>query len=121
MTEPGSFTFQTATHPRLLIVLVKGYCTPALIQDLQTAMEPHLQQEKNQVILDFSACSIINSPGISSLLELLLIIREDFFGKVFFSGLSALLKEVFSFAGVDSLMTEQPSLPQAIEAASKES
>lgn len=115
MTEAGSYIVTPSASTPVVTILLEGYCNQQLIQALKAELERSLQQQKNRVVFDFNQCKVINSIGISVLLETVLAVQEDFCGRVVFTGLSPLLKEVFSFAGIDCLVEQSDSLANAMQ------
>ncbi len=115
MTESGSFNLEVSPTTSIVNVQLRGYVDQDLVGKVCVALETPLSQRKNRVIIDLSQCSLINSPGVAGLIDLIMAVQEDHFGKVAFSGLSALINEVFAFAGLDSYAMICTSHQEAVE------
>jgi anti-anti-sigma regulatory factor len=114
-----SDVYQFSLHESLPLVIVKitGYGNEETLSPLAPELEEHLKAGKNRVILDFASCQIINSTGLSTLLELLMGIKDEHGGQIWFCGMSQLLVDAFEFSGVMSLVEPCATLDEALKLA----
>ena len=109
--------FELVSAPDKLAVSVKlkGYATENQFEAVQTNLLPFLQEGKNRILLDFSDCTLINSPGLSALIELILTVKEDYFGRLMVSGLPPLFEDVFSIAGLLDMVERSATLDTGLQ------
>lgn len=92
----------------LPVIEVTGYFDHGLGLQIEDVIVPLLKEGRIHWILDLSHCDVVNSSGISVLLELTMRTIEDFRGRLTIVGMAPLMERVFRMAGV---------LPQADSAA----
>ncbi|MFZ2957909.1 MAG: STAS domain-containing protein [Candidatus Ozemobacteraceae bacterium] len=97
--------------------VVTGYFDEDLGKELNAQIDIGLIQGKNHVIVDFSACPVINSLGVAQLLELTVRVDEDFAGKIFLVGVSPVIVKVLRLAGVVPQANLVDSLTTALQRA----
>ena len=95
------------------VLAVSGYLNGELAGDLQGKAAALLREKKVNIIIDLSACKVINSPGVSTLLDLVLNVQEDMQGMVVFCGLDPLKQKVFKMAGILPRAKVAPALADA--------
>ncbi|MBI3038319.1 STAS domain-containing protein [bacterium] len=110
---PGSI--QTGDVENVSVISVNGYYEKELGAQVFQQADALLQKGKINFIIDFSACTLINSPGVASLLTLTMKVSQDFRGRVFIVGLDALKTKVLNMAGVSSLAEIQPTLSDGLK------
>ena len=82
------------------VVIVKGYFNAEAGEKIMPVIDGLLQQGKRGIIIDITPCKVVNSQGISSLIDLVIKVQEDFRGKLVLAGLDQLKKNVFTTAGL---------------------
>lgn len=93
------------------VFFVARYFDAECGRELNAAIDEHLCAGRLKVVIDFSSCKVINSPGIGKLLEIVYKIGNDFAGTVILAGLDPLKRKVMLMATI---------LPVAQEAATVE-
>lgn len=92
----------------LPLIEVTGYFDQQVGLDLTDLVFKFLKEGHVRWILDLSHCDVVNSNGISQLLEITMRTTEDYRGHLTIVGMAPLMERVFRMAGV---------LPQAEAAA----
>jgi len=82
------------------VLVVKGYCNGEAGEKLLSEVDLLASQKKTSVVIDFSECKVINSPGVAALMDLTLKVLDDFKGKLVVTGLDNLKKSVLSMARI---------------------
>ena len=106
------------THPQPILEL-KGYFTHEAGIELQKQIQELLRAKKEQFIIDFGNCPVINSPGVALLLDVIMQVNEDFKGVVFLTRLDALKAKVFRMAGILLYSQNAPTIEDALKAFSE--
>jgi len=96
------------------VVRFQNYCTNETLEGLADQIGHLCDKDKSRMIFDFAKCEIINSLGMATLLETLMIV-QDYEGRVIVSGLTAIQKKFFSLTGVFSLSTQIDDIDQAFK------
>ncbi len=96
------------TLREVLVVDVEGRFTDDAREWLDNHLFPALTP-KVKVLLDFSRCRLIDSPGVALILEVVLRLREDHQGHVVLTALSPLMHDVLDMAGVLPLAHVAPT------------
>lgn len=96
-------------------VSIIGYFSDVPAASLKTIVRQALKQGKFLWVLDFSRCEIMTSPGVASLMEIGLVISDDFQGKLVLCGLDPFKQSVLNLAGVDQVVEIVPGIPEAIK------
>ena len=84
----------------LPVVFVKGYCGQEAGQKLVATVDKVLRNGDIKMVIDFSECRLINSPGSVGVMDATLKIVDDFKGKVCVTGLDDIKIQVFKMVGV---------------------
>lgn len=69
------------------VVVFNGYMAGEGGARLQEMIEPLLQTGKVKIVIDLKDCKVISSPGIAALIDLVMLINDDFKGKCILAGL----------------------------------
>ncbi|MBF0407790.1 MAG: hypothetical protein HQM10_10575 [Candidatus Riflebacteria bacterium] len=93
------------------ILLVKGYFSGDTGAQMEKIVDELLQKNNLFIIIDFSNCKLINSPGVVALMSVTMKVTDDFQGKLCIVGIDELKTSVFVLAGI---------LPQAGTAKNQE-
>ncbi|MFZ2959363.1 MAG: STAS domain-containing protein [Candidatus Ozemobacteraceae bacterium] len=73
--------------PGIPVVVFNGYLAKQGGEKLQETLVPLLKSGKVNIVIDLAECKAISSPGIAALMEILMIITDDYKGKMVLSGL----------------------------------
>lgn len=92
-----------------------NYCTNESLEGIAEKVSALCDEDRTKIIFDFSGCQVINSLGIATLLEVLMII-QDYEGQAVITGLDAAKKKFFSLTGVFTVSEHSDNLAQASEA-----
>ena len=92
-----------------------GYFQEETGKKMVRLVDEHLAQNRTRFIIDFSLCPIVNSPGLSHLMEVTFKVVSEFKGAFVVCGLDALKHKVFSACGVIPLATEVKNFQDALK------
>ncbi|MBF0408192.1 MAG: STAS domain-containing protein [Candidatus Riflebacteria bacterium] len=116
----SNFELLSEMKDGIQILKLSGYLGPTDVKNFESEVMTMLREKKNYIIMDFSNCSIVTSPGIAKILELSTKIEEVFFGRLAFTGLDKLKIRTFTIAGLLPSIPNEPGLSEAIEDMKKE-
>lgn len=94
------------------VVSFIDYCSNETIGNLPDELSSICAKGVDKYILDFSACTIVNSLGIATILEALLIVNE-YDGQVVITGLDTLKTRFFKLTGILSLANQANNMNEA--------
>ena len=100
-----SFEVILTTHGRTVIADIRGYFNDEAGRHLQGGLKPLLKKGANRVLLDFSLCEVINSPGVAALLETAVEVIEDHRGMLVLCGLQETSQDILQMAGLFTYAT----------------
>ena len=106
----------TEIVPGIPVAVFKGYLAAEGGAKLMETVEPLLQSGKVKVVLDFKDCKVISSPGIAALIDLVMLINDDFKGKCIISGLDNSKTMFLKMTGVLPLAETSASAEEASNA-----
>lgn len=110
----STFTVDTVERGDVLIVRATGYLDDRGGAILQSAVMEALTKGFQQVVFNFSAAPVINSQGISHIIELVEIVIDEKNGELAFVGLNELTCGVFKMVGLlrmaESYSTEEEAV-----------
>ena len=101
-----SFTITPVKSGAVTVVEINGYFAAEAGEKLESTVDELLRTGSLLIVLDFTTCSIISSPGIAALMDTTLKITEDFQGKVSMCGLDDLQRKVLNMAGIINIAPE---------------
>lgn len=96
----NSYEIRVKIKNSIAIVLVNGYFSEEAGTKMDEVVDDLLKKGNLYIIMDFSNCKLINSPGVVALMEITMKIVDDYLGKLFFVGIDELKISVFSMAGI---------------------
>ena len=112
----NEFTFEKKISSDVVILRAVGYFNEAAGQTLREAVRERLSEGIHRVVLNLEKTSVINSPGITQILEMTEEILADPKGKFGLVGVSQLYQEVFMVIGITGQATifadEQSAIDQ---------
>ena len=103
----SSFSMQESKCGGVTSLELHGYLSTEAVCSFEAKVLELLRARKIFLVFDFSHNTLIASPGIASLIELVVKIQEEFLGKVTFAGLDSIKQKTFTMAGL------LPSIPIA--------
>ncbi|NLI79719.1 MAG: STAS domain-containing protein [Candidatus Riflebacteria bacterium] len=95
-----SFEVILTTHGRAVVADIRGYFNDEAGRHLQERLKPLLKKGSNRILLDFSRCEVINSPGVAGLLETAVEVIEDHRGMLVLCGLQETSQNILQMAGL---------------------
>ncbi|MBF0407199.1 MAG: STAS domain-containing protein [Candidatus Riflebacteria bacterium] len=95
------------------VISFEGYCSNDGGKALSNKVREILKQSKNRIVLDFSRCTIISSPGMAALLDTAMEIVEDFQGKCCIAGLDQPKKQFLQMAGIIPILDTAETIEEA--------
>lgn len=107
------FEIQVQENGSSLEVIIQGYFNKEAGQALQGKLLPLLQKGVRKVLIDLAQCTLVNSPGVSYLLDMTIQVKEDFLGRLVLSGFSPLMDEVFTMAGIFPIAQKAATIADA--------
>jgi len=81
---------------------------------LAKAVEEHLYAGRISMVIDFSGCKVVNSPGVGKMLEITLTVTSDFKGTLVLCGLDNLTRRVFQMATILPMCREASTVDDAL-------
>jgi len=109
------FEIVIVENGNITVFTVKGYFEEKAGKELAKEADRYLQQGRFILIIDFAECLVISSPGIAALIDLALLVIDDYKGRVILSGLDRLKTSVLSMSGVIPLAEVAPSIEDALK------
>jgi len=102
-------------HPSgIPVVAVTGYLAKEGGVLLKDCVYKLLAAGKIRILVDFSACSVISSPGVSAVLDIVCRTHEDHNGTCVLVGLDGTKKRFLTMMGVLPMAYEADAVDQAI-------
>ncbi|MBF0409416.1 MAG: hypothetical protein HQM10_18900 [Candidatus Riflebacteria bacterium] len=97
----SSYAIEEVEKSGYPVIVFTGYFAGEAGQEVTKVVQEILQvKKKNRIIFDLTKCSIINSPGIAALSDIVMTVSEDYKGKVFLIGLDKSKKMLLQMTGV---------------------
>ena len=110
----SSFTVQSRLENGILVLRPQGYLEKTAGEALRQEVERSLPRGVNKCIVDFSGVPVINSPGVTMLLELAEVLHYEHRIPLGLAALTELYKEVFQAVGLLDLVQVFPDEAAAI-------
>lgn len=107
------FDLHTALDSDPPVLTVEGYVAAEAGLAMLAVVDQLLESGRRKIILDFSKCSLINSPGVVAVLQITLKVVEDFQGDIVLVGLNDLQNTVMEMAGVLPVASQAADLDEA--------
>jgi anti-anti-sigma regulatory factor len=96
---------------------ISGYYEKEAGHALNAQAETHFQNGRIFLVLDVSACSVLSSPGVSTLVELAVNAADNYNGRLFLCGLDALKTNRLTLVGMQTMADLHPTEAAALAAA----
>ncbi len=97
------------------VFLPKKYLEISMAKKINGLVEACLNCGKNHILIDFSQCPTIISPGVVGVLELMYKVVDDYGGVLVISGLSDFHARVFTMAHIFPEARRAATLEEGIE------
>lgn len=108
--------FNCQKHGRLFIVHPTGYLNDETGNLLYNQLMAAVNEGFTCFLLDLTEVTVINSPGVTRLLEIAEDLTAVHHSELSFSGVSELYQEIFQVTGLASLVTIYRSEQEALTA-----
>lgn len=105
--------FSIRFEAEIPVVVFQNYCTNETLSKLGKSLCDLCDEDRTEMIFDFSQCQLINSLGLATLLEVLMLVR-DYEGRVMITGLDATKQKFFNLTGVFALAEHSESFAEAL-------
>ena len=86
---------------------------------LSSQMTQQFQQGKKAFVLDFASCNVVNSQGITAILDMAMKVVDDYCGRMVLANLDETKVEVFSLVGLIPMIPHAASVSEAVQAAAE--
>ncbi|MBF0407297.1 MAG: STAS domain-containing protein [Candidatus Riflebacteria bacterium] len=110
----STYTITTEEDRGAAIIYVKGYFNAEASVEILAAADNFLRQDKVRLILDLEKTTVINSPGVAALMDLLIKVQTDYKGTLVLAGLDSRKSSLLTMAGVLSLIDSAKDREEAI-------
>lgn len=111
MAEKAFSVLLNKEYPMIEFV---NYCNEQTLDGLVGEVDSLCKSGKTKMVFDFSRCNVINSLGITVLIESL-VLAQDHQGDVVITGADSIKKKFFSLTGVFSIADSSETIQQAFE------
>ncbi|MBF0409807.1 MAG: STAS domain-containing protein [Candidatus Riflebacteria bacterium] len=97
----------------IVIFSIVGYFGEKVGEELVEKIEELLCAKKGRVILDLSECTVLCSPGIGSIIEIVGMVVEEYNGTVVICGLDPIKQKVLALTQVTAIARVAKDLQDA--------
>jgi|GEM_PF-3471780 len=95
-----------------VIYYVTGYFSQDAGNEVYDSVDEYLKKGKKKVVMELSDCQVLNSTGISILMDLQGKIRDDYSGELLFEGLTSTQCVALRVVGLIPLDSKPGKTPQ---------
>ncbi len=99
------------------VLRVKGYYEKPAGQRVNEIAEKLCQEGRTTLIIDFSLCDVLSSPGVAAIVELAVDLADNHDGTLILCGLDKLKEKVLGLVGMQTMARICPTLAEAIQTA----
>jgi anti-anti-sigma factor len=110
----GEFNLKTELRDRTLLLKTEGYINNVAGEKIALEFTKQFNGEMNKVVIDMEKSKVINSIGISYLLEVIEKLNESN-GKLIFTNLDPTIEKTFSIMGLFQFAEKAESLESALK------
>jgi anti-anti-sigma factor len=110
----GDFNLITELHDKALVLRTEGYINNVAGEKIAAEFSNHLSNGINKVIIDMQKSKVINSIGISYLLEVIEKLNDNN-GKLIFTNLDPTIEKTFNIMGLFQFAEKSDSLESALK------
>ncbi len=107
--------FQVSMDQEFPVVYLQHYCNDETLEGMGDEICNLCDQDKNKIVFDLSKCELINSLGLGELLDVILMIVQDYDGSAVVTGINALQQRLFKLTGVFPIAQSAASLEEALD------
>ena len=116
MTEKQiSGTLQTAEKDGIAIISIEGYFDEEIGLKLAKIADAYLRSRILKIIVNLEGCELINSLGVTQLLDLAIRTVEDYKGAIVMVTSRPVILRVLELASLSQLATMIPTLDEALK------
>ena len=112
-----NFSLLNEIRDEIPVLSVAGYYEKPAGMKVNEEAAKHFESGKICLILDFSKCDVLSSPGVSTLVELAVDVSDNFGGSLFICGLDKLKEKVLKLVGLHTMAEVKNSFEEALQAA----
>lgn len=110
----GEFNLITELHDKTLVLRTEGYINNVAGERIAAEFSNHFRNGINKVIIDMQKSKVINSIGISYLLEVIEKLNDSS-GKLIFTNLDPTIEKTFNIMGLFQFAEKADSLDSALK------
>lgn len=113
MENSGSFSLKEIEGVQVFVC--QGYFNQEFGVKLAAKVEELFKAGKNAFVLDFQPCTVVNSQGISAVMDLAIKIFDDYRGKFAIANLDQVKQSTFQLVGVIPLVPVGQTVADAVK------
>jgi anti-anti-sigma factor len=110
----GEFNLLTELHDKTLVIKTDGYINNTAGEKIVREFSNHFSDSMNRVVIDMEKSKVINSIGISYLLEVVEKLNDNN-GKLIFINLDPTVEKTFKIMGLFQFAEKADSLDSALK------
>ncbi|HEY6435451.1 MAG TPA: STAS domain-containing protein [Ignavibacteriaceae bacterium] len=110
----GEFNLIAELHDNALVLTTEGYINNVAGERIAAEFSNHFSSGINKVIIDMQKSKVINSIGISYLLEVIEKLNDNN-GKLIFTNLDPTIEKTFNIMGLFQFAEKADSLESALK------
>ncbi len=108
------FEYELKEKDGFPVIILKGYLEITAANQLNQVGDSLLKSGKNLILIDFSQCPNINSPGVVGVVDLTYKVVDDYAGVLVITGLTPFQAKVFGLANVFPKALAAPTIDEGI-------
>ena len=108
------FSFEAELHNKSLVIKTQGYINNTAGQQILEEFSKHLSGGLNRLIIDLEKTHVVNSMGISYLIEIVEKLMEVE-GKLIFTNLDDSIEKTFTLMGLFQFAEKTDSIDSALK------
>ncbi|MBF0410658.1 MAG: STAS domain-containing protein [Candidatus Riflebacteria bacterium] len=97
------FSINSETTDVFVVFKLKGYFGAEGGAQLISLVEEQLCKSKNTIVIDFSNCTVLCSPGVGCIIDISVKVVQESSGKLYITGVDQLKEKVLTLTGVTNL------------------
>lgn len=110
----NSFSLDLKRPKNVPVIEIKGYFSREAGEKALKMVDELLKKGDRQVILDFSNCALVNSPGIVMVMKIAFLVADEYQGMIAATGVDELKNTVFELAGIFPLAHKYDTTEEAL-------
>jgi anti-anti-sigma regulatory factor len=96
------------------VIYLQNYCNDETLEGLDEEIDSLCSEDKTNIIFDLSRCKIINSLGLGELLDVVLLIDQDYEGNSIITGINNFQTRLFKLTGIIPIAKTAENIDKAI-------